>query len=373
MPIAEHEGVPRHLPFPLRLTPARDSSIRLGFLALSDCAPLLVAHALGYFEDEGVTVTLHREAGWASIREKILYRQLDGAHAVVGMGLSLRLGLNGLSCRAITPLVLNLHGNAITLSLDLWRRGAREAESLAKLIHSSCQRPLTFGIVARSSSHHFFLRQWLARAGVDPDHEVRMVILPPPHMPRALAAGLIDGFCAGDPWNSLAIAQGTGWCAALSSEFMPGHPDKILLTTEDFAAEEPRALAGIVRALEQACRYCAAPDNRERVVGLLHNSGHFRVNRAVLARALTGPFDDGVSGQREVKSFYLFHGAGVNEPTSEKAEWTAAQFARHGLCPSETTTRLREEALACFRPDLFHSAFPKPARRKRAARVSVKV
>lgn len=347
--------------------------MRLGFLALSDCAPLLVAEALGFFEEQGVAVTLHREAGWATIREKILYRQLDGAHAVVGMGLSLRLGLHGLSCRAIAPFVLNLHGNAITLSLDLWRRGVRDAASLAKLVHSSRQRPLTLGVVARSSSHHFFLRQWLTAAGIDPDRDVRLVILPPPQMPRTLAAGLIDGFCAGEPWNSQVVAHGTGWCVALSAEFMPGHPDKILLTTEEFAEESGAALAGVVRALDQACAYCAAPENRERVVGILHGSGHFRVDRAVLAKALVGPFEDGVGGRREVKSFCVFHGQGVNEPSREKAEWTAAKFHLHGLCPALPEARLREEALACFRPDLFRAALQPPrARGERAVRSTTK-
>src|SRR5262249_19663499 len=159
-----------------------------------------------------VNVALSREVGWASIREKILYRQLEAAHAIGELPLALRLGLDGISCPAIAPFVFNLHGNAITLGMDLWRRGVRDAGTLSKLLRSTPQRLFTFGIVARSSSHHFLLRNWLAQGGIDPDRDVRLVVLPPTQMVGSLRAGLIDGYCVGEPWNSAAVVTGAGWC-----------------------------------------------------------------------------------------------------------------------------------------------------------------
>ncbi len=328
--------------------------MRIGFIALSDCAPLLVADELGYFETEGVNVELHREAGWATIREKVLYRQLDATHSVVGLGLSLRLGLHGLTCPAICPMVLSANGNVITLSRDLWQRGVRDAASLGKLVRSSAQRMLTFGVVALTSSHNFLLREWLKSGGVNPDQDVRMVVLPPTQMAGTLSAGLIDGFCAGDPWNSLSVMQGTGWCPALSEDIMPGHPDKVLVTTEDFAREKPTELHGIIRALHNACIYCEDKSNREQVVEILHASGQIHVSREVLRMSLCGPFDDGTKQRRDVERFYTFHRADLNEPTSDKAEWLASQFIQHGLATNAKQTH--QEALACYRTDIYQAA-----------------
>lgn len=337
-------------------TPRRRISapVRLGFIALTDCAPLLVANELALFEKHGVAVELHREVGWATIREKILYRQLDATHSVVGLGLSLRLGLQGMNCPAIVPYILNLNGNAITLSTDLWRRGVRDADSLAKLIRSNPNRLLTFGVVALTSSHNFMLRRWLTSAGINPDKDVRTVVLPPTQMAGILSMGLIDGFCAGDPWNSLAVAKGTGWCAALSEDVLPRHPDKVLVSTEDYAEENEAELKGVIRALHEASIFCDKSENREQVVEILHGSGQLRVDRGVLRMALIGPFDDGTKQRRDVSSFYIFHRDGANEPTVDKSEWLADQFIKNGIATN--ATQVREESKACYRPDIYHGA-----------------
>jgi len=330
--------------------------VRIGFIALTDCAPLLVADALGLFTKHSVEVELQREAGWATIREKILYRQLDATHSVVGLGLSLRLGLQGMNCPAIAPFVFNLHGNAITLSTDLWRRGVRDAATLGKLVRSAPERMLTLGIVARTSSHNFMLRTWLQSGGIDPDRDVRLVVLPPTQMTGTLSAGLIDGYCVGDPWNSLAVLQGTGWCPAISEDVLPRHPDKVLVTTEDFADQRKEELVGVVRALQEACAFCDLPANREQVVEILHGSGQLRIDRDVLRMSLVGPFDDGTKQRRDVDSFYIFNRYGANEPTEKKADWLADQFIAHGLMPASMASRVRAEARACYRQDIYQQA-----------------
>jgi two-component system, oxyanion-binding sensor len=192
-------------------TPSRP--LRVGFLALTDAAPLAVASHLGLFTRHGLRVELHREIGWATIREKIIYGELDAAHAPAPMLWSTHLGLGCPPFAVLTALILGLNGNALTLSRALWDTGIRDAAALRTYAKERrAKQPLTFGIVFQYSSHHLLLRKWLVAAGVDPERDVRIVIVPPAQMFRNLAAGTIDGYCAGEPWNTLAVREGAGWC-----------------------------------------------------------------------------------------------------------------------------------------------------------------
>jgi ABC-type nitrate/sulfonate/bicarbonate transport system substrate-binding protein len=334
--------------------------VRIGFISLVDCAPLLVADALALFEKHGVEVELTREVGWATVREKILYRQLDAAHAIAGLALSLRLGLDGLACRAIAPFVINLHGNAITLSMDLWRRGVRDTATLHKLIRSTPQRLFTFAVVSRSASHNFLLRRWLRQGGTNPDRDVRMVVLPPTQMPGALTAGLIDGYCVGEPWNSVSIANGSGWCPGSSEDLAPGHPEKILLTTENFAESHPTTLSAVIRALHEACAYCDEPRNRPKVIEALVNSGYMRAERNLLKHSLIGPFDNGAGERRSAENFLIFHRNKANVPSVDKAEWLINAFVENGLIAPVDVSTARRAMSECWRPDLFHQAINPP-------------
>lgn len=343
--------------------------VRIGFIPLVDCAPLLVADALGLFTKHGVEVEFSREVGWATIREKILYGQLDAAHAIAGLALSLRLGLDGQACPAVAPFVFNLHGDAITLSMDLWRRGVRDGASMQKLIRSTPQHLFTFGVVSRSSAHNFLMRRWLKTGGIDPDREVRLVVLPPTQMPGSLSAGLIDGCCVGEPWNSVAIANGTGWCPATSEDLAPGHPEKILLTTEAYAGNNPEALTAVIRALHEACAFCDVPENRPGVIEVLLASGQMRAERGILNLSLIGPFENGAGERRSAENFHIFHRNKANVPTLDKAEWLVGSFLEHGLIPMRDTSTARRAMMECWRPDLFHQAInpPRAAATRRTA------
>lgn len=334
--------------------------VRIGFIPLVDCAPLLVADALGFFARHGVAVDLSREVGWATVREKILYGQLDAAHAIAGLALSLRLGLDGLACPAIAPFVFNLHGNAVTLSLDLWQRGVRDSATLHKLIRSTPQRLFTFAVVSRSASHNFLMRRWLKQGGTDPDRDVRLVVLPPTQMAGSLSAGLIDGYCVGEPWNSMAIVNGNGWCPAISEDLAPGHPEKILLTTEGFAESSPSALHAVIRALHEACAFCDDPKNRARVIEVLLASGHMRAERGILRLSLTGPFDNGAGERRSAERFHIFHRDRANVPSPDKAEWIVGSFVEHGIIAPVDASTARRAMSGCWRPDLFHQAINPP-------------
>ena len=220
---------------------------------MADCAPLLVAKEERLYERQGLEVQLSCEVGWATIREKLANGELDAAHAVCGLSLTLPLGLQVPRCDVATAFVFNHHGNAITLSQDLWRRGVRGAEGFGKLVRSQTGRLFTLATVSRVSAHHFLLCRWLRSAGLDPQRHVRVMVLPPTQMASSLKAGLIDGYCVGEPWNSVAVAESSGWVVATSAELAPRHPEKVLLAGPSLMNERAAEHAGLIRALHEAC------------------------------------------------------------------------------------------------------------------------
>lgn len=340
--------------------------VRIGFIPLADCAPLLVAKDKELFRKHGVKVELSCEVGWATIREKLLYGQIDAAHAIAGLALAMRLGLSTPPCRVVAPFVFNLNGDAITLSRDLWNRGVRDAATLKKLIRSTTSRRLTFGMVSRYASHHFLLRRWLISGGIDPNTEVRIVALPPTQMAANLAAGLIDGYCVGEPWNSVAVDKGVGWIAATSEDIFPGHPEKVLLMNEVFIEQHGDQAHAIREALRESCAFCDVAGNRPEVVRILADSGYFSSGEDILKRSLIGPFDLGVGKSMEVSKFHIFHRYEANETTSERGRWLVDEFIAHGLILPSQRIEASEALRECWNSD----ALPFPALQATANKTS---
>ena len=337
-------------------TTAAACVLRLGFVPLTDCAPLVMAAELGLFRKYGLNVALSRELGWATIRDKTIYNELDAAHAVAGMPFAATLGLGSIKCDCLTALVLNLHGNAITLANDLWKRGVRNGVSLkSEIARTRGEKIFTFGVVHPFSSHNFLLRAWLAAAGINPERDVRIVVVPPPQMVANLKAGHLDGFCAGEPWNSVAVQTHAGWIAATSAALDFGHPEKVLMVRRDFAERRADEHLALVAALLEACAYCAAPENRNEIVATLARPEYVNAPVAALRRGFDGEFDFGHGRVEAVPDFHVFHGHDANEPSGRKAAWVLEHFRNHSLCPNPL---LLNFALgrAVFRADLFEKA-----------------
>ena len=347
------------------MTPASASAraggrrpLRVGFVALTDAAPLAAAREQGFFARQGMRVALSREVGWATIREKIIYRELDAAQAPAAMLFAATLGLGSVPCDVLTALVLNVHGNAITLSESLWQAGVRDATTLrGEARRRSGEHQLTFGVVFPFSSHHLLLRAWLESGGLRPDRDVRIVVVPPAQMYRNLAAGTIDGYCVGEPWNTLAVREGTGWCPAWSAALAPGHLEKVLMVRADFAekrADEHRAL---VAAVADACAWCDEPANRAPLARLLAQRGYVNQDFRVIAPALLGRFDCGHGRIEAVPDFHVFHRGGANVPTVERGAALQAQLVGAGLIADRAAAdSILPQRL--FRPDLYLRARP---------------
>lgn len=315
---------------------ATNRPLRVGYIALTDAAPFIVAEELQFFSRHGLRVELRREIGWATIREKIVYGELDAAHAPAPMLWSAQLGLGCPRCDVLTAHVLNLHGNAITLSRALWEAGVRDGASLRALVRDRRARPpLTLGIVFPFSSHHLLLRDWLKAAGIDPEREVRIVVVPPAQMFRNLVAGTIDGYCVGDPWNSLAVRENAGWCPAWSAAQAPGHVEKVVMVTRRFAETRAAEHAALVAALVEAGAWCDEPQNRERLVELLADARYLNLSSRVIAPALLGRFDCGHDRIEMVSDFIVYHRGEASVPTAAKAAALQQALGAAGLLSAE--------------------------------------
>ena len=330
-----------------RLSPrtavARSSQLvgafRIGYVPLIDAAPLLVAEALGLYSKWGVGVSLSAELGWGSIREKLVYGELEAAHAPGPLLFSILLGTHSRPCGVTTDHVLSLQGNAITLSRRFWDRGVRDAHTFRLLVRGEAPHRPAFAVVARFSSHHFLLRNWLRSAGLDPARDVRIVVLPPPLVVEHMSEGQIDGFCAGEPWNSAAALCGEGWVVATSVELAPKHPEKVLLVRDEIFYRQPDGYSALRSAILEAGRFCDQPENRQAVVDILQECHAFSVTRQVLMNSLVGPFNTGVADLEGQGPFLMFHRDDANRATRERAQWCLETVMETGALVADARTR----------------------------------
>ncbi|BET65131.1 CmpA/NrtA family ABC transporter substrate-binding protein [Opitutales bacterium ASA1] len=329
--------------------------LRLGYVALTDAAPILVAAELGLFSRHGLQVELSREIGWATLRDKLLYGELDAAHALAGMLFSSALGIDAPAADVMTACVLNLHGNAVTISRNLWDAGVHDVAGLREEVRRlRGTRRLNFGVVYPFSFHHVQLREWLRTGGIDPDKDVRIVVVPPAQMYRNLAAGTIDGCCVGEPWNSVAVAHGAGCIVACSGKQYPHHMEKVLMVRTSFAESRAREHAALVSALIEACAWCDAPANRPALVDLLARPDRLGLAREVLAPALEGRFRLGGGRELVCDDFLVFHRHQANAPRHDRAQTLLHRFVQSGLLADDAA--FDSSLLArLFREDLYAS------------------
>ncbi len=312
--------------------PVRPRPLRLGFVPLTDAAPLIVAQELGCFARRGLSVQLSREVGWATIREKIIYRELDAAHAPAPMLWATHFGIGCPPSEVLTALVLNRHGNALTLSHRLRPADVADAASFQALIRSRHgENRFTFGAVFPFSSHYLFLRRWLTAKGIHPDRDVRIVIVPPAQMFRNLAAGTLDGYCVGEPWNSLAVREGAGWCPAWSAAQAPGHLEKILMVTRRFAEKRAAEHEALVAAIAEACAWCDEPLHREPLATLLSGPRYLNLPARVIAPALLGRFNSGHGRTEAIPDFHVFQRGNANVPAVDHARALQRDLVAAGL------------------------------------------
>jgi nitrate/nitrite transport system substrate-binding protein len=302
------------------LTPERPH-VRLGFVALSDAAPLAAAALRDMGRRHGISIELCRQPSWAAVRDKLLSGELDAAHALYGLVYGVQLGIGGPQADMAVLMVLNRNGQAITLSnplADAIERGASVKDALALL-----ERPPVLAQTFPTGTHAMWLYYWLATQGVHPLSDVRSVVIPPPRMADALVEGALDGFCAGEPWHAVAEARGAGRTVVHTSEIWPDHPEKVLACRRDFVALYPNTARALVRTMLDACEWVDAQEHRLEIADALAASGLVGVPRELIASRL-GPVE-GVAPPR------FFDGGAVNYPRVSDGLWFITQYRRWGM------------------------------------------
>ncbi len=318
-------------------------NLEIGFVPLTDCAPLVVAQEKGFFKKHGLEeVTLSREPSWKAIAEGIRSNRLDAAQMVAAMPLSMTLGNSGYpSLPVATALVLSRNGNAITLDKKFLDQGVRSLADFKRVIDATPKhsversyRAHTLGMVYPTSMHNLMLRYWLASGGIDPDQDVSLTVVPPPQMVANLSAGNIDGYCVGEPWNSRAVKEGLGYVIATDFDIWAAHPEKVLGVREDWTAQHPETHIALVKALLEACEYCDDRRNREEILNLLARP-HYVGSAAAFARpGFIDPYDLGTGDAAlNLPRFNQFHLDNANCPGRVEGLWILTQLARWGITP----------------------------------------
>ncbi|MGJ8642250.1 MAG: CmpA/NrtA family ABC transporter substrate-binding protein [Luteolibacter sp.] len=333
-------------------TQTNSQNIRLGYVPLTDCAPFAVAQETGIFNRYGLNVSLHRELGWASVRDRLFYGELDGASSIAGIAFALAYGLTDLRCDVSVPLVLNLHGNAITLSTDIPKETVKNGSGLRDYLAYQWKkdRPFTLAATHRFSSHGVLLDTWIKRHGLT-DSDVEVIILPPPLMPRHLKAGHIDGYCVGEPYNSEAILGGYGWSPVTSTDISYSHPEKVLLVSGEFVKKRKNDTISLVAALIESCKVCQDVEFREDLISILARPEYTGADPEILRNSLGDSFFNG-SVRTSSENFHMFHGDSVNRPSTDKASWMLAGLRSAGSLPETPCGSLSR----LYREDLYMAA-----------------
>lgn len=345
-----------------------EHQISAGFMPLFDSAVLVVSAELGFARREGIDLMLTRETSWANIRDRIAVGHFDVAHMLGPMPIACNLSLAPLATDTIVPFSLGLGGNAVTVSNAVWNgmethgavpdlNPARAGAALGKLIavrKAAGREPLRFAVVHPHSGHNYELRYWFAACDIDPVRDIDIVIVPPPFMPDALAAGRIDGYCVGEPWNSASVVRHTGRIVTVKAAIWRSSPEKVLGARKAWANAQPEALAALLRALHHAARWCHDPANHAELTALMAQPGFLGQPASIQMRALTGRLDPGDGSERRVEDFFLPFDKAANFPWKSHALWFYTQMVRWRQVGH--TAANAEIARNTYRPDLYRSA-----------------
>ncbi|BAZ38995.1 nitrate transport ATP-binding subunits C and D [Calothrix sp. NIES-4101] len=309
-------------------------NLDLGFIPLTDAAPLIVAKEKGFFAEFGLEeVTLSREVSWKEIAKGVGSGRLDAAQMVAGMPLALTLGAGEKTpVPVVCAMILSRNGNAITLSKKLQQQGVHSLADLKAALQADENHNHVLGVVHPASMQNLLMRYWLAAGGINPDEDVNLTVVPPPQMVAALKSGAIDGYCVGGPWNTRAVNDEIGFVAATALEIWSGHPEKVLGVREDWAEKYPQTHIALVKALLSACEYCDDLRNREEIVEILSRPEYLGTNPESIRPGFIDAYDKG-DGQAAqfLPSYNQFFVNKANYPDRTEMLWILTQLARWGM------------------------------------------
>jgi nitrate/nitrite transport system substrate-binding protein len=361
--------------------------LKFGFIKLTDMAPLAIAYERGYFEDEGLYVTLESQANWKVLLDRVIDGELDGAHMLAGQPLGATIGY-GTQAHIITALSMDLNGNGITVSNEVWAKMKKniphengkpvhpiKADTLAPVIKEYAQEGKTFkmGMVFPVSTHNYELRYWLAAGGIHPgyyaphkgdtsgqiDAQALLSVTPPPQMPATMEAGTIHGYCVGEPWNQQAVFKGIGVPVITDYEIWKNNPEKVFGVSSEWQDKYPITHIRVVKAMIRAAMWLDANNNANRpeAVKILAQSNYVGADPEVIANSMTGTFEYEKGDKRDVPDFNVFFRHNATYPYYSDAIWYLTQMRRWGqISEAKPDSWYIDTAKKVYRPDIYAQA-----------------
>jgi nitrate/nitrite transport system substrate-binding protein len=356
--------------------------LKFGFIKLTDCVPIVIAKEKGYFEDEGLYVTVEAQANWKILLDRVISGELDGAHMLAGQPIAATIGF-GTKAEIITPLSMDLNGNGITVSKEIWEKMVAlnpdlkgdkpkrpvKADSLLPIVKEfkANGTPLKLGMVFPVSTHNYELRYWLAAGGISPgyytpadingntDADTLLSVTPPPQMPATLAQGTIQGYCVGEPWNQQAVLKDIGVSVITDYEIWKDNPEKVFGVTKKWAEANPNTMTAVTKALIRACKWLdEKPENRVEACKILSKSEYVGADYNVIANSMTGTWEYFKGDKRELPDFNVFFRYNATYPYYSDCIWYLTQMRRWGqINEAKSDEWYIDTAKKIYRPDLY--------------------
>jgi nitrate/nitrite transport system substrate-binding protein len=311
------------------------TEVKIGFIPLTDCAPIAVASAMGFDKKYGIKITPSKEASWAGVRDKLINGELHAAHVLYGMMYGAQLGIGGPQKDMNVLLSLNHNGQAITLSNQLNEKGVKDGPTLKRMLANE-NRDYTFAQTFPTGTHAMWLYYWLAAYGIDPFKDVKTIVVPPPQMVANMRVGNMDGFCVGEPWNARAISDKIGFTVTTTQDIWTDHPEKVLGTTAAFTAKYPNTTRAMMMAVLEASRYIDATANRAAVAKLISSKSYVNAPEDVILGRFLGHYDNGIGKKWEDPNYMKFFNDGKTPfPYISDGMWFMTQHKRWGLLKTD--------------------------------------
>lgn len=361
-------------------------NITIGFIKLTDMAPLAIAKHLGFFEAEGLNVKLEVQANWRDILDKVIDEQIDGAQMLAGQPIAAAIGC-GRQAALVTPFSMDLNGNAITVSKEIWSKIVDSipqeygrpvhpipANALMPALHiyKKLNKPFVIGVVSPYSNHNYQLRYWLAAGGINPGvystnniqgskgtigGDVLLNITAPPQMPETLQAGVINAYCVGEPWNQQAVDQGIGVPIITSKEIWKNHPEKVFVMTKAFVEKYPNTAIAITKALIKAGKWLDDPLNRKEATRILSKSAYVDGEKRVIDNSMLGTFEFEKGDVRSIPDFNVFFRYNATYPYYSDGIWFLTQMKRWGqIAEPKTNEWYHTKIKEIYKPEIWMAA-----------------
>ena len=340
------------------------TEVKIGFIPLTDCAPIVVAAEMGFDKKYGINIIPAKQASWAAIRDKTVNGELHASHVLYGLIYGVQLGIGGQQKDMKVLMSLNNNGQGITLSTQLADKGVKDGKSLKRVMANE-NRDFTFAQTFPTGTHAMWLNYWLAANGINPIKDIKNIVVPPPQMVANMRIGNMDGYCVGEPWNAKAVFDKLGFTVSTTQDIWTDHPEKVLGTTADFVAKNPNTTRAMIAAILDACKYIDALENRTKVAKLISGKAYVNAPEEVIAGRFVGDYDNGIGKKYKDPNYMKFYQDGaVNFPYLSDGMWFLTQHKRWGLLKADpdylaVATKVNEIKLYSEAASLTDTSIPK--------------